>query len=570
MGGETVNGSWLSAFWPGSRKSASEDKAVVGILGSEVAGLMLKVVNLWQSLSDGEVLRMREGIVSSVGVKMLVSDDEDFLMELVLNEILDNFRSLARSVARLGKRCVDPVYHRFENFVSNPAQNYIQWSGWEYKWKKMERKVKKMEKFVAAMTMYSQELEVQAELEQTFRRMQANPDLHRAKLLEFQKKVGLQRQEVRNLKDMSPWNRSYDYVVRLLARSLFTILGRIILIFGKHQLPTVPQQNDSPNGNTNNYLRSHSFSALMHTSVHPSENDLYGFNSEAIVRRPPSNSGFAAEKGKRKKKQHQTLNPPALCGKDLHSESKQLVHIGAIRGCMSVANNSLVIQSCMVKNGGSMRLTGFHMKNIDKIKTVEKSPHSNRIRIYSKILGNNRLKPAPFTLGDAALALHYANVIVFIERVTSSPHPIDLETRDDLFDMLPTTIRTVLRAKLKRHAKRRPSSFYDPSLAEEWSVVLAQILEWLAPLAHNMIRWHSERNFEKEDTTFNANVFLVQTLHFADQAKTEAAIIDLLVALSYVCRVDRKADTRDTMEFAGSRSLNGVCIRQNRMYNDFL
>ena len=565
-----MNGSWLSALWPVSRKSASDDKAVVGILASEVAGLMLKVVNLWHSLSEGEVMRMREGIVNSVGVKMLVSDDDDFLMELALNEILGNFKSLAWSVARLGKRCMDPVYHRLEHFVCNPAQNYIQWSGWEYRWKKMDRKVKKMEKFVAAMTLFSQELEVQAELEQTFRRMQANPELHRAKLLEFQKKVMLQRQEVRNLRDMSPWNRSYDYVVRLLARSLFTILERIVLVFGKNHLPTVEQQNDSQHGHANNFLRSHSFSALMHSSVHPSENDLYGFNSGAIGRRPASNSGFAAEKSKRKKKQQQTLHPPALCGKDLHSESKQLAHIGAIKGCMSVANNSLVIQSCMVKNVGSMRLTDGHLKNIEKKKTVDKSSLSNRIRIYSKLSVNNRLKPAPFTLGDAALALHYANVIVLIESMVSSLHLIDLETRDDLYNMLPTTIRTVLRAKLKRYAKSMPSTVYDANLAAEWSLVLTEILEWLAPLAHNMIRWHSERNFEKENTTLNANVLLVQTLHFAKQAKTEAVIVDLLVGLTYVCRIDRKVDVRDTMEFAGTRSFNGVRLRKNRMYNEFL
>ena len=132
MGGETVNGSWFSVLWPVSRKSASDNKAVVGVLALEVAGLMLKVVNLWQSLSDAEVLSLREGIVNSVGVKTLVSDDDDYLMELALNEILDNFQSLARSVARLGKKCVDPVYHRFEHFVHNPAQNYFQWSGWEY------------------------------------------------------------------------------------------------------------------------------------------------------------------------------------------------------------------------------------------------------------------------------------------------------------------------------------------------------------------------------------------------------------------------------------------------------
>lgn len=566
-----MNVSWFSALWPVSRKSASDDKAVVGILALEVAGLMSKVTNLWQSLSDEEVMNLREGIVNSAGVKILVSDNDDSLMELALNEILDNFESLARSVARLGKRCVNPVYHRLEHFVHNPAQNYIQWSGWEYKWKKMERKVKRMDKFVAAMTQFCQELEVLPELEQTLRRIQANPESSRVKLFEFQKKVMWHRQEVRNLRDMSPWNRSYDYIVRFLARSLFTILERIIVVFGNIHLPTVQQQNDSQHMNTNNHLRSHSFSALMHSSVHPSEKNLHGLDSGPIGRRPASNSGFIADKSKRKKQQQQqSLNPPASCGKRLHSESKQLGHIGAFKGCMSAANSSPVIQSCMQTNGGSMRLTDCHVKYIDKVKTVDTLSLSNKIRIYSKLASRNRLKPASFTLGDAALALHYANVIVLIERMVSSPHLIDLEARDDLYNMLPNTIRTALRAKLKWYGKSMASWVYDANLAAEWSEACVQILEWLAPLAHNMIRWHSERNFEKEHSTLNANILLVQTLYYANQAKTEAAMIELLVGLNYVCRIDRKAGIRDTLEFTGTRSLNGVSLRKIGMCNEFL
>ncbi|KAK7244995.1 hypothetical protein RIF29_39825 [Crotalaria pallida] len=570
MGGDTVNGSWLSALWPVSRKSTSDDKGVVGILALEVAGLMMKVISLWQSLSDEEVMNLREGIVNSAGAKMLVSDDDDFLMELALNEILDNFESLARSVARLGKRCVDPVYHRYEHFVSNPAQNYIQWAGWEYKWKKMERKVKKMDKFVAAMTQFCHELEVLPELEQTLRRMQANPECHRVKLLEYQKKVIRHRQEVRNLRDMSPWSRSFDYVVRLLARSLFTILERIIIVFGNIQLPTVPQQNDFPHMNTNNHLRSHSFSALMHSSVHPSEDHLYGFSSGPNGRRPAPNSAFAADKSKRKKQQQQTLHAPTLRGKHMHSESKQLKHIGAFKDCMSTANTSPVIQSCMQTNGGSMRLADCHMKYLDKVKTVDALSISNRVRIYAKLSSHNQLKPASSTLGDSALALHYANMIVLIERMVSSPHMIDPETRDDLYNMLPTTVRTALRSKLKWHAKSKGSSVYDANLASEWSLVCAQILEWLAPLAHNMIRWHSERNFEKEHSALNANILLVHTLYFANQAKTEAVMVDLLVGLNHVCRIDKKVSLRDTLEFAGTGSTNGFRLRKNGMCNDFL
>lgn len=563
MRGEMANGSWLNSLWPVSRKNALDNKAVVGILALEVASLMSKMTNLWQSLSDWAVLNLREEIVNSVGIKKLVSQDDDYLMELVLNDILDSFQLLARSVTRFGKRCTDPVYHRFEHFVCNPVQNYIQWSGWEYKWKKMERKMKKMEKIVASTTQFCEELEVLAEVEQTFRRMQANPELHRFKLLEFQKKVTCQRQEVRNLRDMSPWNKSYDYVVRLLVKSLFTVLERIIFVFGNNHLPSLQQETDSQNMNANNLLRSQSFSVFMHSSIYPSENDLNGFNSGSVGRRPY----FSFDKSKRNKEHKKALHPPDKGRKHKRSESKQLGNIGPFKSCMSVTSNSPVIQSCVQTDGygGSMRLTDSHMKHGDKMKTMDKSSLSNRIRIYSKLCLSNRLKSASFTVGGASLALRYANMIVLIEKMASSLHSIDLKARDDLYNMLPTTIRIVLRAKLKYRAKSKSSSVHDADLAAKSSSVLTQILEWLAPLAHNTISLHSERNFEKEHSFVKANILPVQTLYYANQAKTEAAMVDLLVGLNYVCSIDRKVGMRDRLEFASTRSLNGLCMRNMRI-----
>ncbi len=51
---------------------------------------------------------------------------------------------------------------------------------------KMERKVKKMERYVAVTMQLSQELDVLAELEQTLRRLRANPDTSWKKLIEIQ------------------------------------------------------------------------------------------------------------------------------------------------------------------------------------------------------------------------------------------------------------------------------------------------------------------------------------------------------------------------------------------------
>lgn len=563
-----VNKVRFSALWSVSRKNGSDDKEAIGILASEVAGLMSKVVDLWHSLNDREVMSLREWIMNSVGVKMLVSDNYYFLMELALNEILGNFQYIARSVARLSKRCKDPKYHSYEHFVHNPAQNHLEWSGREYAWKKMERRVKKMERFVAAMLQLSQEIEVLEECEQTLRRMKANPEFNRVRLLEFKKKVKWQSQQVKNLRDMSPWNRSHDYIVRLLARSLFTILERIILVFRNFHLPIKMQQDDSLTMNTNNYLgRSPSFSALMQSSVHPTETNLYGFHTALIGRSP-----VFVDTNKTKNKHQQVLQSPPFCQNHLNSESKQMRHIGSLKRCMSVGNESPMVHSCMPNNGGSIGLIDCHMRKSDGIKIMDKLSLFQRSRIYSKLSINDRLRPpAPSTLGDAALDLHYANVIILIEKIVLAPHLLDLQ-RDDLYNMLPTTIRTALRAKLKWYAKSKPdNSVHDGNLVAEWSVVLTQILEWLAPLAHNMKRWHSDRSFEKEYTsTSKRNVLLVQTLYFANQAKTEAAMVELLVGLHYVCRVDREACPRDTPEFGRSGSFDGVHLRKNELCNKYL
>lgn len=518
-----MNGSWISALWPVSRKSASDDKAVIGILASEVSWLMLKVVNLWHSLRDHEVMSLRAEIVNSLGVKMLVSNDDSFLMELALNEILNNYHCLARSVARLSKRCEDQVYHRYEQFVDNPVWSCFQWSGWEYRWEKMDRKVKKMERFAAAMSRLSQELEVLAEREQTFKRMRANPEMSRAKLLKFKKKVTMQRQEVKTLRGMTPWNRSYDYIVRLLARSLFTILERIVHVFGNYPQQPIEQREDDYECvlHTVPLRRSFSFSTPMHLYVH-SQNNQDELDSEQPGRRHLFNSsGLVADKNKRKKKQQQAL----------HLEIKQLGRTG---GCVSAGTDSPIVAKC-----GSMRSNDCRVKYVEKTKTADNSRIFNRISIYSKLSINSRLRPVQFTLGDAALALHYAKVIILIEKIASSPDMVDSETRDNMYIMLPTTIKTALRAKLRRGGKRKASSGCD--LAEGWKVVVTQTLGWLAPLAHSMVRWHSERNFEKEHATPKATILLVQTLYFANQAKAEGAIVELLVGLNYIFRIHKQS-----------------------------
>jgi hypothetical protein len=160
--------------------------------------------------------------------------------------------------------------------------------------------------------------------------------------------------------------------------------------------------------------------------------------------------------------------------------------------------------------------------------------------------------PPESSLGAAALALHYANLIMFIEKLAASPLHICPDDRDALYGMLTDRVRASLRARL-RPAAGTPCD--DPVLAAEWSDTVRRILAWLAPLAHNMVRWQAERNFEQRNVASgdDATVLLLQTLHFADQRKTEAAVTELLVGLNYMWRHETDLEAKVRLESAAGR-----------------
>ncbi|KAJ9536882.1 hypothetical protein OSB04_029615 [Centaurea solstitialis] len=162
------------------------------------------------------------------------------------------------------------------------------------------------------------------------------------------------------------------------------------------------------------------------------------------------------------------------------------------------------------------------------------SVKSNRTALKSKSM----TQAPPNTVGGSALALHYANVVIVIEKLLHYPHLVGEEARDDLYQMLPTSLRLGLKKSLKSYGK--DLAIFDAPLAHDWKDRLDGILAWLAPLAHNMIHWQNERNFEQHHIVSRTNVLLLQTLYFADRAKTEAAICELLVGLNYICRYEHQ------------------------------
>ncbi|KAF4367988.1 protein PSK SIMULATOR 2 [Cannabis sativa] len=602
--------SWFRSLWKTPKKhEAAVEKAIIGVLAFEVASLMSKMIHLWQSLTDKQVARFREEITNSVGIKKLISDDDEYIVKLICTEMIDNVLHVAKAVARLGKKCNDPTLKSFEQAFNEWIRYGVDPNGWAFTWKKMERKAKKMEKFISLNANLYQEMEVFADLEQTLRRMKSNEDSDAASLLEFEKKVTWKKHEVKRLKDDSLWNRTYDYTVLLLARFMFTLFGRIKHVFGAPQMIDIGETEDS---GSDQIYRSQSVSAMLQSSAHQSESSLPRFASGPLgkfaaksgpmsktnktnnfysgpisvgasthktnnfysgpisvgastpnsgpvtgnkrnifhsgpIGRSTTKSGPISGISKMTKKMWQTHDHSR--GKKSNVKANRLTQVGPFKGCMMGGNSSPVTNCHLSSNGIHSRiLNGVNDANTDLIMSSNIELNSS-----SSISNSKLLAAPPDTLGAAALSLHYANVVVVIEKLAASPHLIGLDARDDLYNMLPVSVRTALRAKLKPCSKSLASSSYDPVLAGEWNDAMTSILEWLGPLAHNTIRWQSERSFEQQNLVSRANVLLVQTLYFANQEKTEAMITELLVGLNYIWRFGRELNAKALLECASGR-----------------
>ncbi|KAG0551761.1 hypothetical protein BDA96_01G450800 [Sorghum bicolor] len=170
------------------------------------------------------------------------------------------------------------------------------------------------------------------------------------------------------------------------------------------------------------------------------------------------------------------------------------------------------------------------------------------------------IKPSVSMVGGSSMELRYANVILTAETLLAALRPpaagdseevqegmIDLSTRDALYKMLPVSIREAMNTKLReRWGKGQP---VDEVAAAESRDAVERLLRWLSPMAHDTLRWNDERSMERAQRFgMQPRALMVQTLHFADRQKTDAAIVDVLIDLSCICWYDderRRLESHD-------------------------
>ncbi|KAK6161358.1 hypothetical protein DH2020_004739 [Rehmannia glutinosa] len=537
-----------------NKKQGPQNRQTIGILSFEVANVMSKIIHLHKSLTDNEILKLKNEILKSEGIKTLVSNDENQLLELALEEKLDDLNKVAVVVSRLGKKCTIPALQGFEHVYGDIISGVIDIKELAFLVKDMEGMVRKMERYVNSTANLYTEMEVMNELEVATKKFQQNH--HEESRKAFEQKLTWQKQDVKHLKDVSLWNQTYDKAVELLARTVCTIYARIYTVFvdshsrGDIYNALVPRSQVGFSGSLRRVKRDSGQLDVAgkdkkDTSVKKS---ISSKNNGYCQNRVPSlrpKVGFQKNEGGSFRPEHFGLACCTLPGR-------------VFMECLSLSNSASKVdydddhtsyddessQSSGFFSGAKREHSGFsgffvHAINGDPPNGGQRQSKGNLVNC-SKFGPKCRLLgyALPSTVGGSALALHYANIIIVLEKLLKYPHLVGEEARDDLYQMLPTSLRKTLKISLKSYIK--DLAIYDAPLAHNWRERLDLMLKWLAPLAHNTIRWQSERNFEQQQIVTRANVLLLQTLYFADREKTEAAICEVLVGLNYICRYEQQ------------------------------
>lgn len=497
------------------RQNPSQEKQTIGILSFEVANVMSKIMNLHKSLSDQDVFKLKNEILKSDGIRTLVSNDEKQLLELALVEKLDDLSRIAGVVSRLGKKCSIPALQGFEHVYSDVVSGVIDVGELSFLVKDMEGMMRKMERYVSMTASLYSEMEMMNELESATKKFRENQLEESRKA--FEQKLVWQRQDVKHLKDVSLWNQTFDKAVELLARTVCTVYARIHLVFGDGLAGARAGCNGSSR-------------RLKQESVKSGYNHSRAFVNEKLEKR---GNGFRAKV--RVQKGEGVFGPEDfnfVCG------------IGP--GRMFMECLSLSSSACKVDDDGDRVTYDDQSSRVSGTLSVARSDGATSLSSLLRPINGECVRPKsrlpveapPSTVGGSALGLHYANVIIIIEKLLCYPHLVGEEARDDLYQMLPTTLRRTLKAKLRSYSKNL--AIYDAPLAHDWRERLEGMLKWLGPLAHNTIKRQSERNFEQQQIVTRTNVLLLQTLCYADRGRTEEAICELLVGLNYICRYEQQ------------------------------
>lgn len=246
IGGITAAGrvvppnSSVSAEEVNSKLKASSSR--IEIVAFEIANIIVRVLNLRNSLRPNDIQELKKEVLSSEGVRQLVSEDELDLWCIAAEDKRMELQSVAKEVARLGALCPESTYrflaHEF-NMLGTVEEPKPKRSPEE-----VEQELKYLESQAQVTSELYHELISLKSLEQTYQKKSHGLDKVDDKdekkgashlkdpLALMKNEVKTQEKNVKLLKKKCLWNKGVDVVVERLVEVIIYLHQLIVSVFG--------------------------------------------------------------------------------------------------------------------------------------------------------------------------------------------------------------------------------------------------------------------------------------------------------------------------------------------------
>ncbi|WMV25426.1 hypothetical protein MTR67_018811 [Solanum verrucosum] len=220
IGSSLNNLNLSSGFVSGATIKGNE----LSILSFEVANTIVKGSSLMHSLSRRSIRQLKDVVLPSEGVQLLVSNDMDELLSIVADDKRKELQIFAGEVVRFGSQCKDPQWHNldrfFEKYRREPTPQ-----------RQLREEAELMMEQLMTLVQYTAELYHELHTLDKIEQDYQHKHLENGKSNASQKGNGLtilaaelksQKKIVRNLKKKSLWSRSLEEVMdKLVDIALF-------------------------------------------------------------------------------------------------------------------------------------------------------------------------------------------------------------------------------------------------------------------------------------------------------------------------------------------------------------
>ncbi|KAJ6820323.1 uncharacterized protein M6B38_398430 [Iris pallida] len=190
----------------------------ISILSFEVANTIVKGAKLMQSLSAENIKHLKEVVLNSQGVQLLICKDTDDLLKIAATDKREELKIFSGEVVRFGNRCKDPQWHNLERYFAKLESDATPQKQLK---KEATEEMKRLMSLVQHTAELYHELHSLDRFEQDYRRRHLEEESSNAaqrgdNLQILRQELKIQRKHVDSLKKKSLWSKILDEIMEML------------------------------------------------------------------------------------------------------------------------------------------------------------------------------------------------------------------------------------------------------------------------------------------------------------------------------------------------------------------